>query len=42
MIIIGNGNYLLRGSGIPYLINHLARSESEAQTLAQRIRPARN
>lgn len=42
MIIIGNGNYLLRRDGIPYLINHLARSESEAQILAQRIRPAKN
>jgi len=41
LIIIGNGNYLLRRNGIPYLINHIARNESEAQMLAQRIRPSR-
>ncbi len=41
MIIIGNGNYLLRRNGIPYLVNHIARNESEAQILAQRIRPSR-
>jgi hypothetical protein len=42
MIIIGNGNYLLRRDGIPSLINHIARNEPEAQILARRIHPARN
>ena len=41
MIIIGNGNYLLRRNGIPSLINHIARNELEAQQLARRILPAR-
>ena len=39
MIIIGNGNYLLRRDGIPRWINHIARNEPEAQTLARSIRP---
>jgi hypothetical protein len=41
MIIIGNGNYLLRRNGITSLINHIARNEPEAQALARRILPAR-
>jgi len=40
MIIIGNGNYLLRGDGFGDLINHLATNQAEAGIYARRIRSA--
>jgi hypothetical protein len=41
MIIIGNGNYILKRAGIPEMINHMAASEEEAGILFRHIRPAR-
>jgi hypothetical protein len=38
MIIIGNGNYILRRGGIEEMINHVAANEAEAQVYARRIR----
>jgi hypothetical protein len=38
MIIIGNGNYLLREDGIEELINHLATNQAEAGVYARRVR----
>lgn len=40
LIVIGNGNYILKRAGIPEMINHLAASADEARVLARRIRPA--
>lgn len=39
MIVIGNGNYVLRQDGISEMVNHIADNEAEAQTFAHRIRP---
>ncbi|MEO0099555.1 MAG: GNAT family N-acetyltransferase [candidate division WOR-3 bacterium] len=39
MIIIGNGNYLLKKEGINRMINHLARNEEEAKIFYQKIKP---
>jgi len=38
MLIIGNGNYLLRDDGIEELINHLATNQAEAGIYARRVR----
>lgn len=38
MIVIGNGNYVLRQEGIAEMVNHLADSAEEAQVFARRIR----
>jgi len=39
MIIIGNGNYLLRREGLTKAINHLARNEEEAAIFYHKIKP---
>lgn len=39
MIIIGNGNYLLRRDGVNEMINHLAKNDTEASIFARRIKP---
>lgn len=39
MIVIGNGNYVLRQDGIAEMVNHLADDAEEARFFARRIRP---
>jgi ribosomal protein S18 acetylase RimI-like enzyme len=39
MIVIGNGNYVLRQDGIAEMVNHLADDAEEARVFAGRIRP---
>lgn len=39
MIIIGNGNYMLRREGLQETINHLATTPTEAAIMARRIKP---
>lgn len=41
MIIIGNGNYLLRKKGLEQMINHLAANPAEAEVMSRRLRPVR-
>jgi hypothetical protein len=40
MIIIGNGNYILKREGIEEAINHLGTNEVEAGIYARRVKPA--
>jgi hypothetical protein len=39
MIVIGNGNYVLRRDGINEMVNHLADNETEAREFIRRVRP---
>ncbi len=39
MIIIGNGNYLLKREGLNQMISHLARNEQEAMIFYRKIKP---
>jgi|UniRef100_A0A7C3Z2V0 hypothetical protein len=39
MIIIGNGNYILKREGLNRMINHLARNEEEAKIFFRKIKP---
>ncbi len=39
MIIIGNGNYILKRDGLNRMVNHLARNEEEAAIFYRKIKP---